>query len=118
MSKNILILVNAAPYGSERSLSALRIAATLTQHDENPNVLLFFMSDSVVIALSGQDTAAKQTHELLLKEIIANGGKVLLCKTCVSARGLQNANWIEGTGIGTLNDLARWTLESHSTLCF
>ena len=118
MAKNILILVNAAPYGSERSLSALRIAATLSGHEEKPNVRLFFMSDSVGIALSGQSTAEKQTHELLLKEVIANGGKVLLCKTCVSARGLQNANWVEGVGIGVLDDLARWTLEADSTLSF
>ncbi len=116
--KNILILVNAAPYGSERSFSALRIAATLTQHDDKPNVCLFFMSDSVGIAVSSQNTAEKQTHELLLKEIIANDGKILLCKTCVSARGLQNINWVEGVGIGTLDDLARWTLSADSTLCF
>ena len=118
MRKNILILVNAAPYGSERSLSALRIAATLSQHEEKPNVRLFFMSDSVGIALSGQDTATKQTHALMLEDIIANGGKVLLCKTCVNARGLQNAKWVDGAGIGTLDDLARWTFEANSTLCF
>lgn len=118
MAKNILILVNAAPYGSERSFSALRIAATLTLHDERPNVRLFFMSDAVGIAVSGQGTAEIQTHELMLREIIGDGAEVKLCKSCVSARGLQNAKWIEGVSIGSLDDLARWTLEADSTLCF
>ena len=118
MSKNILILVNAAPYGSERSFSALRIAATLSAHEDKPNVRLFFMSDSVGIALSNQQTAEKQTHEMMLEEIISNGGEVLLCKTCIAARGLQDAKWIEGVGIGTLNELAHWTLTADSTLNF
>ena len=118
MAKNILILVNAAPYGSERSFSALRIAATLSGHEEKPNVRLFLMSDAVGLALSGQDIAGAQTHEMMLKEIIGNGAQVLLCKTCISARGLQCAKWVEGIGVGTLNDLAEWTLSADSTLSF
>lgn len=118
MAKNILILVHAAPYGNERSLSALRIASTLSQHAEKPQVRIFFMSDGVGVALSGQNTAEKQTHEFMLQEIIANGAQVMLCKTCVNARGLADAHWVDGVKIGTLNDLAQWTLTADSTLCF
>lgn len=118
MAKNILILVNASAYGSERSFSALRIALTLSAHQDQPNVRVFLMSDAVGMAIANQATADKQTHEMMLLEIVANGAQVLLCKTCVSARGLQNAQWIDGVGIGTLDDLARWTLEADSTLSF
>lgn len=118
MSKNILIVINAAPYGSERALSALRIALTLSAHADKPKVRLFFMSDGVVSALSNQQTNEKQTLELMLQEIMTNGGEVLLCKTCVYARGLQDAKWITGAKIGTLNDLVQWTLEADSTLSF
>lgn len=76
------------------------------------------MSDGVGIALSGQETAERQTQELMLKEIIAHNGEVLLCKTCVNARGLQNAKWIDGVAVGTLQDLAKWTLEADTALSF
>jgi len=118
MSKTVLILVNAPAYGSERALSALRIATTLVQHDDKPKVRLFLMSDSVVMALSGQQTGEKQTLELMLNDVVSFGGEVLLCKTCVNARGLDKANWIKGVNIGTIHDLAQWTLEADSTLCF
>ena len=118
MGKNILIVVNAAPYGSERALSALRIALTLSQRDEKSVVRLFFMSDGVGVAVANQQTAEKQTLEIMLKEIAANGAQVLLCKTCVAARGLEGVRWVDGVGIGTLNDLADWTLSADTTLCF
>lgn len=118
MAKNILVLINAAAYGSERAFSALRISATLSAHEEKPNVHLFLMSDAVGIALSGQNAAGATTHETMLKEIISNGAEVLMCQTCINSRGLQDAKWIEGVKVGTLNDLAAWTLKADSTLSF
>ena len=118
MSKNILIVVNASPYGSERSLSALRLAATLSQYDDCSDVNVFLISDGVGIALSGQDVGTQQTHEFLVKQIIENGGKILLCQTCIHSRGLQNANWIDGVEVGTMQDLAKWTLEADNILSF
>lgn len=76
------------------------------------------MSDAVVTALPNQQMTKEQTLKLMLNEVIANGAEVLLCKTCIQARGLQEMKWIDGVQIGTLNDLANWTLTAHSTLSF
>ena len=36
--QNILIIINAAPYGSERCLSALRLAMALAGNDAKPPI--------------------------------------------------------------------------------
>ena len=52
MPQKIAIVLHAAPYGSERCLSALRIANMLAAHDAQPEVTVFLMSDATVLALA------------------------------------------------------------------
>ena len=54
------IVVNAAPYGNERMLSALRLALAMTSHDTDAaplDIRLFMMSDAVTVALPGQNSS-------------------------------------------------------------
>jgi sulfur relay (sulfurtransferase) complex TusBCD TusD component (DsrE family) len=44
--QNILIIINAPPYGSERCLSALRLATALAGNDAKPAIRIFLMSDA------------------------------------------------------------------------
>ena len=53
--QNILMIVHAPPYGSERVLSALRVALALAGKDsDKPQLNVFLMSDATVLALPNQ----------------------------------------------------------------
>ena len=46
--QNILIIINDAPYGTEKAYNALRMAMTLQkEHGENVAVKIFLLADAV-----------------------------------------------------------------------
>ena len=52
--QKILLIVHAPPYGSERCLSALRLALALAAREgDKPLLDVFLMSDATVLALPG-----------------------------------------------------------------
>ena len=51
----ITIILNDAPYGSERSYNGLRLALSLTKNNEQVQVFLF---DAIFCALKNQQTPA------------------------------------------------------------
>ena len=56
--KKILFIINAPAYGSERMLSALRLANALVAQEDTPVALQIFMiSDAVTVALPQQASA-------------------------------------------------------------
>lgn len=117
--QNILIIVHAPPYGSERCLSALRLATTLAgRESETPRVRLFLMSDAVVLGLPNQADANGSGLQALLEQLVGDGVPVKLCRTCAQARGLVDLPLIPGVGIGTLPELADWTLAADKVITF
>lgn len=113
---NVLFIIAAPPYGSERVLAALRLATTLIHHETRPNVRLFFLSDGIVTGLAGQKIAEAISLGVILEDIIGAGGEVRVCRTCATARGLQNAAWLPKVQIGTMPELAEWTLGADRIL--
>ena len=56
--QKILIIVHAPPYGSERVLSALRLATALaSQEEERVDLSIYMMSDAVTVGLPNQPPA-------------------------------------------------------------
>jgi len=53
-----LIIMNDAPYGTERSYNALRVAQALIKHDPDMELTLFLIADAVTCAKSGQKPPA------------------------------------------------------------
>jgi uncharacterized protein involved in oxidation of intracellular sulfur len=53
--KNMLFVLNEAPYGSERSYNALRHAMAVAKTDET-GVKVFLTADATACALAGQKT--------------------------------------------------------------
>ncbi len=51
---DVLFILNEAPYGSERTYNALRLAVTLSAQPEH-RVRLFLMGDAVLSAKAGQE---------------------------------------------------------------
>ena len=117
--QNILIIVHAAPYGSERCLSALRLAAALAGREtERPRLRLFLMSDATVLGLPHQQDGAGSGLQAMVEHLVANGVTIKLCRTCALARGLAALPLIEGVEIGTLPELADWTMQADKVITF
>jgi uncharacterized protein involved in oxidation of intracellular sulfur len=53
----------------------------------------------------------------MLKPLVRRG-KVGCCGTCLDARGLSEAQLIEGAQRSTLEELTDWTLWAENTLSF
>ncbi|HND25884.1 MAG TPA: DsrE family protein [Rhodocyclaceae bacterium] len=116
--QKILIIVHAPPYGSERCLSALRLAIALAGSDAQPKVELFLMSDATVMALPHQQDANGSGLQGMVEELVRNGVTIRLCRTCALARGLGDLPLIPGTTIGTLPELAQATLDADKVITF
>lgn len=115
----ILLVVNSPAYGSENCFNALRLAIMLLEeHQSEVELKLFLMSDAVVAGLNGQIPNEGYNLQQALEIITAMGGKVRLCKTCTNARGLTALTLAEGVEIGTLSELAKWTVEADKVLTF
>ncbi len=83
---NILIILNDPPYGTERSYNGLRLAKALST--EGANITLFLLADAVVCANRGQKVPQGFYNVELMLKSVARSGEVLLCGTCMDARGI------------------------------
>jgi uncharacterized protein involved in oxidation of intracellular sulfur len=117
--QKILIIVHAPPYGSERCLSALRLATALAGSDgDRPEIRLFLMSDATVVGLPNQVDGSGNTLQGMIEQLVSDGVTIKLCRTCALARGLADLPLISGVSIGTLPELAEWTLISDKIITF
>jgi len=115
----ILMILNDAPYGSEKSYNALRLAMALQKDYAEADVCIFLMADAVTAAISAQETSQGYYNiERMLKSVIAKGGQIKLCGTCCEARGTRALPLVEGVEISTMSQLAQWTAESDRVLVF
>jgi len=93
----ILFIMNDPPYGTERFYNALRLAHALLKKEPQTAVTVFLMADAVSAAKAGQKTLdGYYNTERMLKWVLGSNGKVLLCRNCMDARGLDNAALIAG----------------------
>lgn len=115
----VLFIVNDPPYGTERVYNALRLAHALLKKEPQAVVTVFLMADSVVAAKAGQKTPDGYYNiERMLKRVLAGTGKVLLCGTCMDARGLDDASLMAGAQRSTMDELAAATIEADKVLVF
>ena len=115
----ILFILNDPPYGTERVYNGLRLAHALVKKDPQTNVTVFLMADAVAAGKAGQKTPdGFYNLERMLKRVIAAHGDVLLCGTCMDARGLDEAALMPGARRSTMDELAAATLEADKVLVF
>jgi uncharacterized protein involved in oxidation of intracellular sulfur len=115
--QKIVIVANGAAYGSESLFNSLRLAIALREK-ERPGVTLFLMSDAVTAGLKGQKPAEGYNIQQMLEILTAQNVPVKLCKTCTDGRGITGLPLIDGVEIGTLVELAEWTLSADKVLTF
>jgi uncharacterized protein involved in oxidation of intracellular sulfur len=114
----LLLILNDPPYGTERCYNALRLALALLKEDEKPQVTVFLMADAVLAAKSGQKTPdGYYSLETMLKRFIRDSD-LLLCGTCMDARGIGEDELVGGASRGTMPQLARLTLAADKVLVF
>ena len=114
---SMLFIINDAPYGNERAYNALRLAATVAGK-EGQQVRVFLMADAVACAKAGQKVPEGYYNIQLMLGKIIRKGEVLLCGTCMDARGVSAGELMEGAMRGTLAQLADWTVEADKVLVF
>ncbi len=114
-----LVLINDPPYGTERVYNALRLAHALLKRDPETQLTVFLIADAVLSAKTQQKTPDGYYNiERMLKRILAGNGVVLLCGTCMDARGISEAELIDGTRRSTMDELANATAEADKVLIF
>jgi len=116
--QNVLIIINAPPYGSERCLSALRLATALAGNDAKPAIRIFLMSDATVLGLPNQIDGTGNGLQGMVEGLVAQGVEIRSCRTCAMARGLAELPQIPGITIGTLVELAAATLVADKVITF
>jgi uncharacterized protein involved in oxidation of intracellular sulfur len=82
-------------------------------------VRVFLMADAVGCALPDQSTPQGYYNvERMLKSVIANGGEVKLCGSCMDARGLGELDLVKGAQRGSMAELASWSVDSEKVFTF
>jgi len=93
------------------TLSSRRIPQTM--------VSVFLMADAVIAAKAAQKTPDGYYNvERMLKRVLVGKGQVLLCGTCMDARGLAEAELMAGARRSTMDELAAATAEADKVLVF
>lgn len=114
-----LVIINDAPYGTEKAYNALRLVMSIQKDFPENEVRIFLMADAATCALPNQNTPNGYYNiERMLKSIINKRGQVKICGTCADARGIKNLPLIEGTQISTMAELTAWTVESDKVITF
>ena len=113
-----LFILNDPPYGTERSYNALRLAGSLVKA-EGEEIRMFMLGDAASCAKSGQKVPEGFYNiQLMLNRVTRGGGQVGVCGTCMEARGISEAELIEGTQKSSLPELAAWTQWADKVLVF
>ena len=118
---NALFIINDPPYGTERVFNALRLAQALLKADPDPEAELtvFLMADAVAAARKGQTTPEGYYNlERMLGRVLEAKGQVLLCGSCMDARGLAQADVVDGATRSTMDALAAATMTADKVLVF
>jgi uncharacterized protein involved in oxidation of intracellular sulfur len=114
-----LILLNDPPYGTERSFNGLRMAHALAKHDPEAEIIVFLMADAVLCAKAGQKTPdGFYNLERMIRRVLSANGRVLMCGTCMDARGLTVDDMMDGPTRSTMDELAQATLAADKVLVF
>ena len=113
-----LMILNEAPYGSERTYNALRLAGSLSRQ---PGVELrvFLMGDAAACAKKGQKVPTGYYNaETMLGIPLKRGASVAVCGTCMDARGIAEGDLTEGARRSTLDELTAWTVDAEKVIVF
>ena len=113
-----LFILNDAPYGSERSYNGVRLAGSLARI-QGEEVRVFLMGDAASCGKGGQKVPdGFYNLQLMLGSVVRHGGRIGACGTCMDARGITEAELMEGVHKSTLAELTAWTQWADKVMVF
>jgi len=113
-----LFILNDAPYGSERSYNALRLAGALSKA-EGEEVKVFLIGDAASCAKSGQKVPEGFYNiQVMLGRVVRNRGEVGVCGSCMDARAITDSELMEEAHRSSLAELTSWTQWADKVIVF
>lgn len=116
--QSIVIIDNGSVYGSEHLYKSMSLAMALSDMTPQPEVQIFLMSDSVIAGISDQQPAKEYDIQPMLKTLISQNAIIKLSKTCMEKRGMKDILLLKGIELGTMEELAEWTLNADKIITF
>ncbi len=115
---NTLLILNDAPYGSERTYNGARLAGALAKQPGN-EVRVFLIGDAASAAHRLQKVPTGFYNlEVMLGSVVSHAGVIGVCGTCMDARGISIEDLIPGAHRSTLDELTQWTAWADKVLVF
>ena len=113
-----LLILNDAPYGSERTYNGARLAGALAKQPGN-EVRVFLIGDAASAAHRQQKVPSGFYNlEVMLGSITKHSGVVGVCGTCMDARGISVEDLMEGSHRSSMDELTQWTAWADKVLVF
>ncbi|HJV67992.1 DsrE/DsrF/TusD sulfur relay family protein [Ideonella sp.] len=113
-----LLILNDAPYGSERTYNGARLAGALAKQPGS-EVKVFLIGDAAAAAHTKQKVPTGFYNlEVMLGSVVNRGGVIGVCGTCMDARGVGVDDLIAGAHRSSLDELAQWTAWADKVLVF
>ena len=115
----ILIIINDAPYGTEKAYNALRLANQILKDNPDSAMNIFLLADAVGCGLDAQNTPDGYYNiGKMIKIFTSRGGQVKVCGTCMDARGFNEQMFQAGVERSNLKEFARLTAEAEKVISF
>jgi uncharacterized protein involved in oxidation of intracellular sulfur len=113
-----LFILNDAPYGTERSYNALRLARNLFAKDKG-EVRVFLIGDAAACGKAGQKVPQGYYNIAdMLSGVLRHGGAVNVCGSCMDARAIGETDLVLGAKRGSMDILTEWTAWADKVLVF
>ena len=113
-----LFVLNDPAYGTERSYNALRLAMNLQKQEPEAEMTVFLMGDAVVCAKARQKTPEGYYNLERMLKAVGRRGDVLLCGTCMDARGMTEDEVTDGVRRSSMDELGERTRAADKVLIF
>lgn len=113
-----LLILNDAPYGSERTYNGARLAGALVKQPGN-EVRIFLIGDAASAAHRQQKVPSGFYNlEVMLGSVVNHSGVIGVCGSCMDARGIVAEDLIQGAHRSSMDELTQWTTWADKALVF
>jgi len=112
MAEGNKVVINLATglEDAERVMIAFLVGGAAVE--QGKQVTMFLTKDAVKLALPGVAEGVAcdgcPPIERLFEQYAAGGGELLVCPICVTARGLEDSEWVPNARIGGATPLWEW----------
>ena len=98
-------------------MAAVRFSGYTVRSDTEDDVKALFILNEPPYGTERTNNGIRLANNLL-KGLLARGAKVLLCGTCMDARGIQEEDLVEGSRRSSMDELAEATIAAEKVLVF